>query len=51
MPGPSNNILNVKYNHVHYESGKVKPVETSLGVGAEGIKENDGGSEFNCDIL
>jgi hypothetical protein len=33
-------------------SGKMRPVETILGmVGEGGIKENDGGVEFNYDIL
>jgi hypothetical protein len=27
------------------------PVETTLGMVGEGIKENDGGDEFNYDIL
>jgi hypothetical protein len=30
-------------------NGKMRPVETILGMGK--IKENDGGGEFNCDIL
>jgi hypothetical protein len=29
----------------------VRPVETILGMGEGEIKENDGGSEFNYDIL
>jgi hypothetical protein len=33
-----------------YASGKMRPVET-IPVMEEGIKENDGGSEFNYDIL
>jgi hypothetical protein len=33
-----------------YENGKMRPVETIPGMG-EGIKENDGGGEFNYDIL
>jgi hypothetical protein len=32
-----------------YENGKMRPVETIPGVGGGGIKENDGGSEFNYD--
>jgi hypothetical protein len=33
-------------------SGKMRPVETIPGMGGRGeIKENDGGSEFNYDIL
>jgi hypothetical protein len=34
-----------------YENGKVRPVETIPGVVAAGRKENDGGDEFNYDIL
>jgi hypothetical protein len=30
-----------------HENGKKKPVETILRIGGEGVKENDGGSEFN----
>jgi hypothetical protein len=33
-----------------YVNGKLRPVETILGMGA-GIKENDGGGKFNYDIL
>jgi hypothetical protein len=32
-----------------YENGKMKPVETTTGMG--GIRKNDRGSEFNYDIL
>jgi hypothetical protein len=34
-----------------YENGKMRPVETITGLGGGGTKENDGGGEFNCDIL
>jgi hypothetical protein len=34
-----------------YENGKMRPVETVLGMEEERIKENDGGGEFNYDIL
>jgi hypothetical protein len=34
-----------------YENGKVRPVETIPGMGEGGLKENDGQSEFNYDIL
>jgi hypothetical protein len=34
-----------------YENGKMRPVETIPGMGEVRIKENDGGGEFNCDIL
>jgi hypothetical protein len=34
-----------------YENGKMKSVETIPGMGGRGIKENDGGGEFNYDIL
>jgi hypothetical protein len=30
-----------------YKNGKMRPVETILRMGGEGIKENDGGGEFN----
>jgi hypothetical protein len=30
---------------------KLRPVETVPGMGGRGIKENDGGGEFNYDIL
>jgi hypothetical protein len=33
-----------------YVNGKVRPVETIPGMGGR-IKENDGGGEFNYDIL
>jgi hypothetical protein len=33
------------------ENGKVRPVETIPEMGTWGIKENDGGNEFNYDIL
>jgi hypothetical protein len=29
----------------------MRPVETTPGIGGRGIKENDGGCEFNYDIL
>jgi hypothetical protein len=34
-----------------YENAKMRQVETIPGIGEGGIKENDGGGEFNCDIL
>jgi hypothetical protein len=34
-----------------YENGKMRPVETIPGMGREGIKENDGGDEFNYDTF
>jgi hypothetical protein len=34
-----------------YENGKMRPVDTVPGIGGKGIKENDGGCEFNYDIL
>jgi hypothetical protein len=34
-----------------YENGKIRPVETVLIRGGGGIKENNGGGEFNYDIL
>jgi hypothetical protein len=33
-----------------YESGKMRHVETTAGMG-RCSKENDGGEEFNCDRL
>jgi hypothetical protein len=35
----------VEYYVLMYENGKMRPVETSPGM--EGIKEDDGGGEFN----
>jgi hypothetical protein len=34
-----------------YVNGKMRPVETIPGMGAGGIKENDGGGEFKNDIF
>jgi hypothetical protein len=34
-----------------YENEKMRPVETIPGMGGRWIKENDGRSEFNYDIL
>jgi hypothetical protein len=34
-----------------YENGKMRFVETIPGMEGGRIKENDGGGEFNCDIL
>jgi hypothetical protein len=34
-----------------YENGKMRHVETLLGMGGGEIKENDGGGEFNYDML
>jgi hypothetical protein len=34
-----------------YENGKMRPIETILGVRGGEIKENDGGVEFSYDIL
>jgi hypothetical protein len=33
-----------------YVNGKMRTVKTILGMGGGGIKENDGGDEFNCAI-
>jgi hypothetical protein len=33
-----------------YVNVKMSPVEIIPGMGGEGIKENDGGGEFNYDI-
>jgi hypothetical protein len=34
-----------------YVSGKMRPVETTTGIRGRRVKENDGGGEFNYDIL
>jgi hypothetical protein len=34
-----------------YVNGKMRPVEIIAGLGGGRIKENDGGGEFNYDIL
>jgi hypothetical protein len=34
-----------------YVNGKMRPVETVSGMGGQGVKESDGGCEFNYDIL
>jgi hypothetical protein len=34
-----------------YVNGKMLPVETILGIGGGGIRENDGQGEFNYDIF
>jgi hypothetical protein len=34
-----------------YENGKMRPVKTIPGIGLGRIRENDGGAEFNYDIL
>jgi hypothetical protein len=41
----------VEYSVLMYENGKMRPVDTTPGMGERGIKENDGGGEFNHDIL
>jgi hypothetical protein len=41
----------VEYYVLMCETGKMRPVETVPGTGKGGIKENDGGGEFNYDIL
>jgi hypothetical protein len=33
------------------ENGKRRPAETTLGIGGEEIKKNDGEGEFRYDIL
>jgi hypothetical protein len=33
------------------ENGKMRPADTILGIGVGRIKENNGGGEFNYDIL
>jgi hypothetical protein len=34
-----------------YENGKMRPIETIPEMGRKGIRENDGGIEFNYDML
>jgi hypothetical protein len=34
-----------------YVNGKMRPVESILGMGEEGIKENDGGGKFKYVIF
>jgi hypothetical protein len=34
-----------------YENGKMRHVETIPGMGGRWMKENDGGSDFNYDIV
>jgi hypothetical protein len=34
-----------------YENGKIRPVETIPATGGRKIKGNDGGGEFNYDML
>jgi hypothetical protein len=41
----------VEILRTQYESGKMRPVETVPGMGERWIKKNDGGGEFNYDIL
>jgi hypothetical protein len=41
----------VEYYVLVHENGKMRPVETVLGLGGEGLKENDGRGELNYDIL
>jgi hypothetical protein len=36
----------VKYHVLMYENGKMRSVETILGTGGEGIKEDDGGGRI-----
>jgi hypothetical protein len=39
------------YYVLRYENGKMRPVEIVPGMGGEEDEEEDGGSEFNYDIL
>jgi hypothetical protein len=41
----------VEYYVLVYENGKMRHVETVPGMGEGERKENDGGGEFNYDIL
>jgi hypothetical protein len=40
-----------KYYVLMYENGQTGTVETIPEMGGGGIKENDGGGEFNYDVL
>jgi hypothetical protein len=44
-------VNNVEILCTHVENGKLRPVEIIPGMEGGEIKENDGGSEFNYDIL
>jgi hypothetical protein len=44
-------VTMVEYYVLTYENGKMRPVETIPEMGGGGIKENDGGGEFNYDIF
>jgi hypothetical protein len=41
----------VEYYALMCENGKMRPIEAIPGMGGVGIKENDGGGEFNSDTL
>jgi hypothetical protein len=41
----------VEYYVLMYENGTMRPVETIPGMGGGWIKEDDGGGDFNYDIL
>jgi hypothetical protein len=41
----------VEYYALVYVNGKMRPVESILRIGGREIKENNGGGEFNYDIL
>jgi hypothetical protein len=40
-----------KYYVLMYENGKMRPVKTIPRIGGGMIKKNDGGGEFNYNIL
>jgi hypothetical protein len=40
-----------KYDVLMYDNGKMRPDETVPGMRGGGVKENDGGGEFNYDTL
>jgi hypothetical protein len=42
-------VIIVEYYVLVYENGKMRLIETIPGMGGGGIKENDGGGEFNYD--
>jgi hypothetical protein len=44
------NVVKILYVY-RYVNGKMKPVESIPGMKEKGIKENDGGNEFNYDIF
>jgi hypothetical protein len=46
-----NDIYSKELLLLMYESGKMRSIETIPGMGGGGLKENDGGGEFNYDVV